>query len=105
LFLSDEGDLSARLEAEYEFRLSQRLMLQSRVELNAAFSNDEAIGVGSGLSTVEAGLRLRYEVVREFAPYIGISWSQAFGDTKEFQRIDGEDTDQVSFVAGVRFWF
>lgn len=105
LFLSDKGDLSARFEAEYEFRLTQQLMLQPRLELNAAFSDDAEIGVGSGLSTADAGLRLRYEVTREIAPYVGVSWTQSFGDTKEFQRLDGEDTSQVSFVAGLRFWF
>jgi len=105
LFLSNQGDISARIEAEYEFRLSQRLLLQPRVELNAAFSDDEAISVGSGLSSIQAGLRLRYEVAREFAPYVGIAWVRSFGETKDFQRIDGEDVNQVSIVAGVRFWF
>ncbi|MCR9259461.1 MAG: copper resistance protein B [Pseudomonadaceae bacterium] len=105
LFMSDEGDLSARLEAEYEFRLTQRLMLQPRLELNGAFSDDEDIGVGSGLSTAAAGLRLRYEITREFAPYIGISWNRTFGKTQDFVRAEGEDSDQVSWVAGVRFWF
>ena len=105
LFLSDKGIISVRLEAEYEFRLSQRLLMQPRVEFNAAFSDDEEIGIGSGLSTVEVGLRLRYEVVRELAPYIGVSWARSFGDTAAFQRAVGEDTDQVSIVAGVRFWF
>lgn len=105
LFLSDEGDLSARLEIEYEFRLSQKWMLQPRVEINAAFSDDEEIGVGSGLSNAEAGLRLRYELSREFAPYLGVSWNSAFGGTADFIRAEGSDTDQLSWVAGVRFWF
>lgn len=105
LFLSDEGNLSARLEAEYEFQLTQRLTLQPRIELNGAFSDDEEIGVGSGLSTAEAGLRLRYEISREFAPYIGISWNRAFGKTKDFIRAEGQDSDQFSWVAGIRFWF
>lgn len=105
LFLSNEGDISARLEAEYEFRLTQRLMLQPRIELNAALSDDEDIGMGSGLSTTEAGLRLRYEITREFAPYVGVSWNRAFGKTEDFIRAEGEDSDQVSWVAGIRFWF
>lgn len=105
LFLSDKGDVSTRIEAEYEFRFTQRLLLQPRVEINAAFSDDNAIGVGSGLSTLEAGLRLRYEIKREIAPYVGISWSQAFGGTKALRRSNNEGVDQVSFVAGVRFWF
>lgn len=105
LFLSNKGDLSARLEAEYELRLTQRLLLQPRVELNAAFSDDSAIGRGSGLSTAEAGLRLRYEIVREFAPYVGVSWSETLGDSRDFQRLAGEDASEWSFVAGMRFWF
>lgn len=105
LFLSDEGDLSVRFEAEYELRFSQRLILQPRLELNAAFSADEVIGVGSGLSTAQAGLRLRYEVKRKWAPYVGVSWSKAFGDTEGFRRLKGEDSSQFSFVAGVRFWY
>ncbi|MGR8948531.1 MAG: copper resistance protein B [Gammaproteobacteria bacterium] len=105
LFLSNKGDVSMRLEAEYEFRITQRLILQPRIELNAAFSDDSEIGVGSGLSTAEAGLRLRYEFTRQFAPYIGIGWFSSFGETKDFQRADAEDTDDVSFIAGLRFWF
>ncbi len=105
LYLSDAGDLSARLEAEYEFRLTQRLMLQPRIELNGALSDDEDVGVGSGLSTAAAGLRLRYEITREFAPYIGISWNRALGKTADITRSGGEETNQFSWVAGIRFWF
>lgn len=104
-FLSDEGDVSVRLEAEYEIRFTQRLILQPRIELNAAFSDDDDIGVGSGLSTAQAGLRLRYEVRREFAPYVGVSWNRAFGNTKDFKQAAGENTSEVSWIAGVRFWF
>ena len=103
LFVSHKGDLSARVEATYDFRLTQRLLLQPRLELNAAFSDDSAIGVGSGLSTAEGGLRLRYEIAREFAPYIGLSWSRAYGDTADFR--DASDIETISFVAGIRFWF
>lgn len=105
LFLSDEGDVSARLEAEYELRFTQQLILQPRIELNLAFSDDQAIGVGSGLSTADVGLRLRYEFSREFAPYVGLSWIKAYGDTRDWLRSDGEDTNEVSFVVGMRFWF
>jgi len=102
LFLSDQGDLSARLEAEYELRLTQRLMLQPRLEANAAASQDRALGVGRGLATLEAGLRLRYEIRREFAPYLGVSWRRAFGDTAEL--CSGSDSTG-SLVAGLRVWF
>ncbi len=105
LFLSDEGDLTMRFEAEYEFRLTQRLMLQPRIELNVAFSEDEEIEQGSGLSTADVGLRLRYEIIRQFAPYVGVSWTRAFGNTADFVRSDGGSRSQTSLVAGVRFWF
>ncbi len=100
LFLSNKGDLSARLEAEYELRLSQRLLLQPRLELNAAFSGDRSLGVGSGLRRMEAGLRLRYEITPELAPYLGVAWSQAYGNTAA---LSGRNAN-TSLVAGVRFW-
>ncbi len=103
-FLSDKGDLSARLEAEYELRLTQRLLLQPRLEINAAFSDDTAIGVASGLSTAEAGIRLRYEFRREIAPYIGVSWNHAFGDTRELLRSGGESSSEFLWLIGLRFW-
>lgn len=105
MFLSEKGDFSLRLEAEYDFRLTQRLLLQPRIELNAAFSKDEDIDQGAGLSTADLGLRLRYEIRREFAPYVGVSWSRAFGDTADFVRDDGGSRSQASWIAGVRFWF
>ena len=100
-FLSAEGDVSARLEAEYDLRLTQRIVLQPRLELNGAFSKDTAAGIGSGLTTSEFGLRLRYEIRREFAPYIGVSWSRAHGDTRDL----GSAVDRNSVVLGLRFWF
>ena len=105
LFLSDEGDLSARIEAEYEFQLTQRLVLQPRLELNMAFSDDPEIGMGSGLSEADFGLRLRYEVRREFAPYVGVSWIETFGKTRDYHLAEGESTGEFSWVAGLRFWF
>ncbi|HEY5646922.1 MAG TPA: copper resistance protein B [Pseudomonadales bacterium] len=103
LFLSNRGDVSARLEATYELRLTQRLQLEPSVELNGAFSADAAIGVGSGLSSVETGLRLRYEIVPEFAPYVGVSWTKVLGNSADY--LEDEDPSRVSFVAGLRFWF
>lgn len=101
LFLSEEGYVSARLEAEYDFRLAQRVVLQPRLELNGAFSDDETTGTGSGLSTSEFGLRLRYEFRREFAPYLGVSWTRAHGDTRDLS----DEPDRNSIVLGLRFWF
>ena len=104
-FLSDDGDVSARLEAEYELLLTQRLIAQPRLETNLALQDVAKSGVGSGVNNVELGLRLRYEIKREFAPYVGVSWSKLTGDTKDMAQDEGEDTDTVSFVTGIRFWF
>lgn len=104
-FISDEGNFSIRLEAEYELLITQRLILQPRVEFNLALQDDTDIDVGSGLNTIEAGLRLRYEVKREFAPYVGISWNRAFSDTADLLKASGNKTEQLSFVAGITFWF
>jgi len=105
LYLSDEGDASASLEAEYDLLLTQRLVLQPAAELNVAFSDDEEIGVGSGISGAELGLRLRYELHRKFAPYLGVNWEKKFGDTADFARDEGEDTESTAWVLGVTAWF
>ncbi len=105
IFVSGHGDVTARLETEYEILLTQRLILQPRAELNFAFQDVPALATGSGLSTAEAGLRVRYEIRREFAPYVGVSWERSVGGTADFVRAAGDDPSAVSFVAGVRFWF
>lgn len=105
LFLSDRGDLLARVEGYYDQRITQRLVLQPRAELNFAAQDVPETGTGAGLSDVELGLRLRYEVTREFAPYIGVSWDRRIGDTARYARIAGEGAGATSFVIGVRTWF
>lgn len=105
LFVSDKGDLLARFEGYYDQRITQKLILQPRTELNFAAQDVPETGVGSGLSDVEIGVRLRYEIVREFAPYAGIEWVRKVGDTARYARLAGEDSDVVNFVAGIRFWF
>ncbi len=104
-FISDKGDVSFRVEVEYEILLTQRLILQPRVELNAALQDDIATGTGSGIGSIETGFRLRYEIAREFAPYIGINWARSFGDTADFRIANGEQVEQLSLVAGIRFWY
>ena len=104
-FVSNKGDVSARIELEYELLLTQRLIAQPRAELSFALQDVPELGVGSGLSSADIGMRLRYEFKREFAPYIGVSWSRAFGDTADFARTAGDNPSAVSFVAGIRFWF
>ena len=105
LFLSNKGDLLARLEGYYDQRITQKLILQPMAEMNFALQDVPETGVGSGLSDVELGLRLRYEVVKEFAPYVGVEWARKVGDTARFARAAGEDPSGVSFVMGVRAWF
>jgi copper resistance protein B len=80
-------------------------VLAPSAEINIAFSDDRATGVGSGLSDVGLGLRLRYEIVREFAPYIGVNWERKIGKTSDFAREEGEDDNVFSVVAGVRVFF
>ncbi len=104
-YLGERGQTAARFEVEYETLLTNRLILQPLVELNLHGKDDPSRGIGSGLSTAEAGLRLRYEFRREFAPYIGIVHERAFGRTADFRRDDGEDASDTRLVAGVRTWF
>ncbi|NUS39188.1 MAG: copper resistance protein B [Lysobacter sp.] len=104
-YLGQDGQTAARLEAEYETLLTNRLILQPLVEVNLYGQDDARRGIGSGLSTVEAGLRLRYEITRRFAPYIGVVSEHAFGRTADFRRAEGEDTHDTRLVAGVRIWF
>jgi copper resistance protein B len=104
-FVSERGDLSARLEAEYDLRFTQRILLQPRFELNHGFADDAAIGAGKGLRDASFGLRLRFEVRREFAPYFGVEWHKTYGATARFQNQRAEQRDSVNMVAGVRIWY
>ena len=104
VFLSYKGDLSARLEGSYDLLLTQRLVLQPEAEVTLALQEVADWGVGAGLNAVEAGLRLRYEVKREVAPYVGVSFLQRFGGAADFARADGEPTSEGLFVVGVRLW-
>jgi len=105
LFLSNKGELMARAEGYYDQRITQRLILQPRAELNFAAQSSREIGVGAGLSDAELGLRLRYDIRREFAPYVGVQYRRAFGATRRFLRDDGEDASELSVVTGIRMWF
>lgn len=105
LFLSQDGDLSFRLGGEYELLLIQRLVLQPSFEMNVALQEAKKYGVGRGLNDLELGLRLRYEVRREIAPYLGIVWKRSFGGTADLARDEGEDVSSTAWVGGVRLWF
>ncbi len=105
LFLSHRGDVTARLEAEIDQRVTQRLILQPRIEANLSAQDIPELGIGAGLDQIEIGARLRYEIRREFAPYIGIEQSWRTGRSATLARGRGEDPSATSFVAGIRFWF
>lgn len=104
-FLSDKGDLLGRLEGYYDQRITQRVVLQPRIELNLAAQDVPETRTGAGLSSAELGLRLRYEISRQFAPYIGFSYDAKLGQTARYARADGEDPTVASFVTGIRLWF
>ena len=104
-FLSENRDLFARAEVEYELLLTQRLILSPDVEINAYASDIPELEVGSGIATVEANLRLRYEITRKIAPYIELSYERALGDTADMRRAAGEDTEETIFRAGLRLIF
>ena len=99
------GDVSGTLEAEYDQLLTQRLILQPRIETNFSGEADPARGIGSGFNDVQLGLRLRYEIRREFAPYVGVTWRRKVGDTADIARARGEDVKEYGIVAGVRVWY
>lgn len=104
-YVGNEGRSALRLSAEYELLLTQKLVLQPHVEASLYGKQDDARELGSGLSDVTAGIRLRYEIRREFAPYIGVEWASKFGGTADHARAAGEDTRETRVVAGLRFWY
>lgn len=105
LYMDPHGHLSGSFTGAKDVLLSQRLILQGRLEAAAALQDVERFGVGSGLNTVDVGLRLRYEIRREFAPYLGVTYGKSYGRTATLIRRGGGDAGQVRFVAGVRAWF
>ena len=105
LFISQDGDVSARLTATYDLLLTQRLILQPRLDFDAAVQSAEKFGVGEGVNSLGLGLRLRYEIRRELAPYIGVQWLRRFGETADISRRDGGRAADIALVLGVRLWF
>lgn len=105
VFLRDDGNLYGRLEAEYDWRLTQRLVLQPRMEAELAAQDSRQDETGAGLGHLDAGLRLRYEVGRQFAPYVGIEWQSAYGGTADYVRASGESASKAVFLIGIRSWY
>ena len=104
-YIGGHGRASAVLEAEYETLLTNRLILQWLGEIEIHGNEDGARAIGAGLSTTEAGLRLRYEFTRKVAPYIGVAWERAHGATADLRRAAGGEIEDTRVVAGFRTWF
>jgi len=104
-YVSGDGHLAAKLEGSYDLLITQRLILQPQIEMNFYSMDDPARRVGSGLSDINAGLRLRYEITRKFAPYLGVTYDGKFGSTAAFAAGAGEPLNQVRFAVGLRAWF
>ncbi|UVT19682.1 MAG: copper resistance protein B [Nitrospira sp.] len=105
LFIAQNGAVSGRLTLTKDLLLTQRLILQSRLETNAAIQKVEEFTTGSGFNNLEFGMRLRYEIRREFAPYVGVSLDRSFGETATLVRQEGGNPSQIRFVTGLRMWF
>lgn len=104
-FVSNKGDVTVRIEAELDQRITQRLILQPRAEISLAAQDVPELGIGAGIDRIETGFRLRYEFVREFAPYIGVEQEWKLGGSADYARATGEDPSVTNYVVGVRFWF
>lgn len=105
LFLSNRGELTARAEASYDLRLTQRLILQPRAEVTLAAQDIPALEVGSGLGSAELGLRLRYDIQRTFSPYVGVTHERLFGQSADFARAAGERSRHTALVVGLQAFF
>ena len=105
MFVSHRGDITARIEGELDQRITQSLILQPRAEVTLAAQDVPRLGIGAGIDKVEAGVRLRYEVIREFAPYVGIEQSWRVGGSADYAQGRGENPGVTNYVVGIRFWF
>jgi len=104
-FVDHRGTVAARFEGSYDAYLTQRLVLQPQAEINVAANSDPQARLASGFTRLETGLRLRYEITREFAPYIGVSYESVLGDTRRIYKRNNEDSEILSGVAGIRLFF
>ena len=104
-FLSNKGELTARAQAEYDQRITNRWIVQPRAEMLLSAEDIPELRIGSGLSSLQIGVRLRYEVRKEFAPYVGVEWTRSFGSTADFLTADGRSSEDTRLVIGLRAWF
>jgi copper resistance protein B len=105
LFLSTKGDLTSRIETEYDLLLAQKIVLQPRLEVEFSAQDIPELNIGAGITNFDLGVRLRYEIKREFAPYIGVEWQKNVGETANFIRASGDDPDKFAFLIGIRAWY
>lgn len=105
LFLSDEGDVSLRLEQDIDLLLTQSLILTPSVELEAYAQDVPELGIGAGLADAELKLTLRYEITKKFAPYVALTYQRRLGETASIARASGEDNEETALRAGLRVWF
>lgn len=105
LFVSDEGDVSARLRQENDFLITQRVILQPYLEANLFAQDVEDQEVGAGLANAEIGLQTRYEITRKFAPYVDVRYERKFGETSSIAKTNGEDNDDFIASLGIRLMF
>ncbi|HEY6528031.1 MAG TPA: copper resistance protein B [Cellvibrionaceae bacterium] len=105
LFIGQSADVAARVQMEYELLLTQQLILTPDVTADFYGQNDAETGTGAGLSEVNAGMRLRYEIKREFAPFLGVNWTRAFGNTADFLQSHEEAVSDTQWVIGIHAWF
>ena len=105
LYLEDTGQFSGNLQAEYEYMVTQKFIVSPELTMNIHTKDDATTGTGSGLADLELGLRARYEIRREIAPYIGINWKGSYGKTADYLTAASEPTSEFNVVAGVRAWF
>lgn len=104
-YVGEQGRTALRFSGDYEGLLTQRLILQPKLEFNLYGKDDAANGIGAGVSDSEFGVRLRYEFRREVAPYVGLAWIRSYGNTADLARAAGRDTSEMQWLAGIRFWF
>ena len=104
LFIGEGNQLSFRIDIDRELLLTQKIILEPEIELNFHSRNDPSIGIGSGLSDIEIGLRLHYGINRQFSPYVGVSWEKKLDNTAKYARAEGENTDNTQWLIGVSAW-
>jgi copper resistance protein B len=104
-YFSDRSRFAGRLMGSYDLLITQRMILQPEIEMNFYSKRDPSRAIGPGLSDLDTGLRLRYEISRKFAPYIGVAYSRKFGETADFSRAEGGTVNDVRFIFGLRLWY